>query len=299
MPIGARATVLLTTLAVAPPAYYAVHTAHRLEAKYPRLQPSDDSTSTPALRTPDFPITHHTPHVDIYGGKVPARALADYYASDDDGRHGHPLSPHEAWARFFLESPALRLEGRLFGGFSTRNHGDAGERGFHPGQKLLNGVLEVVRAPSPSSSSPSSSSSLLSSRFLRPIAAAVALPTTTTPQPLLVRWTCPPAAVGFFHTAAVRWGYPWRLMSGGRHEFAVVSDGEPDAEGLVEVRFGCAHDYERVAEEGKDQQKTIPGWVARLHRVYAMWLLDERIEALKRWAAAAEEAEAAGPEGGR
>ncbi|KKY16495.1 hypothetical protein UCDDS831_g06994 [Diplodia seriata] len=263
----ATRTLILTTLAVAPPAYYIYTTINRLEAAYPRLRP-EAQHSTAALRSPAFPVTDHTPHVDIYGAKVPAAALRGRHGLD-----GRALSPEEAWATLFLESPALRLEGKALGSFA-HGAGDAGERGFHPRQRLLNGLFEVVRPPSPSSSS-------ATSRFLRPIAAL------NQPQPLLVRWAFPPQAVGFFHKAAVDWGYPWRLMSGGRQEFAV---GEPDGDGMVEVRYACAQDYERVADEGH-KQKTIPEWWLRLHRVYAMWLLDERVEALKKRAAEEERRE--------
>ena len=63
--------------------------------------------------------------------------------------------------------------------------------------------------------------------------------------------------------------------------WAEFSVGDVDSHGMVEVRFGSAHDYECVDSEGKDQ-KAIPEWTSRLHRAYAMWLLDERIQALKR-----------------
>lgn len=255
-------TLFITALVVVPPGYYVYSTINRLEAKYPRLRP--EAASTTALRTPAFPVTHHTPHVDIYGGKLPVRVLLEQHAPD-----GRKLSLEEAWAKLFFESPTLRLEGKLFGGFA-RGPGDCGERGFHPKQQLLHGAMEVIRAPSPPSSSAAAS------RFLR-------LPLAQ-PAPLLVQWTFPPQVVGFVHKAAVDWAYPWRFMTGGRHEFAV---GEPDNDGLVEVRFASAHDYERVNQEGH-KQKTIPEWTARLHRVYAMWLLDERIETLKKKAAEAD-----------
>lgn len=249
-------TLVITTLITAPPAYYVYTTINRLEAKYPRL--NAEAASTSALRTPAFPVTHHTPHVDIFGAKVPAKALLHQRGPD-----GRKLSPEEAWAKHFFESPVLQLEGKLLGRF-THGPGDHGERGFHAKQTLLNGLLEVVRPPSQSSS-----------LFLRPLSSTA---------PLLVSWSMPVHVVAFFRTAAIDWGYPWRMMSGGRHELSV---GEPGRDGLVEVRFGSAHDYERIKDEG-NSQKTIPEWTARLHRAYAMWLLDERIEALKKAAPDAE-----------
>ncbi|KAH7039508.1 hypothetical protein B0J12DRAFT_580381 [Macrophomina phaseolina] len=245
--------LVITTLITAPPAYYVYTTVNRLEAKYPRLNP--ETSSTTALRTPSYPVTHHTPHVDVYAGNVPVEPLLKHHGPD-----GRKLSPEEAWAKHFLESPMLQLEGKLFGRFS-HGPGDLGERGFHAKQALIHGGLEVVRPPSQPSSA-----------FLRPL---------TSPTPLLVKWTMPVHVVAFFRKAALDWGYPWRMMSGGRHEMSV---GEVGHDGTVEVRFASAHDYEWIKDEGKNQ-KTIPEWTARLHRAYARWLLDERIEALKRAAA--------------
>ncbi|EOD47279.1 hypothetical protein GTA08_BOTSDO10347 [Neofusicoccum parvum] len=248
--------LIITSLITVPPAYYVYTTINQLEAKYPRLH--SEAASTVALRTPSFPVTHHTPHVDVYGGTVPVKVLQEQHGPD-----GRKLSLEEAWAKVFMQSPILRLEGRLFGGFSS-SPGDIGDHGFHAKQKLLNGGLEVVRPPTEPSA-----------LFLRSL---------SQPTPLLVKWTFPVQAVAFVRKAAIDWGYPWRFMSGGRHEFSV---GQANRNGMVEVRFGTAHDYEYIKDEGNNQ-KTIPQWTARLHRAYAMWLLDERIEALKKAAADAE-----------
>lgn len=253
MPLLRR--LVITSVVVGGPAYYIYSAVTRLEATYPRLQP--EAASTSAFRaTPHntylHPGKHHTPQVDVYGARVPARVLQDQH----DPVTGRTLGPDEAWARLFLQSPVLQLEGKLFGGFS-RGTGDVGKDGFHRGQKLLNGGFEVLRVPSGPPS------------IFRPLAHA---------EPLLVQWVFPPHLVAFCRKAATDWGYPFRFMSGGRHEFSV---GDVDHHGTVEVRFGSAHDYEWVDSEGKDQ-KAIPEWVSRLHRAYAMWLLDERIQALKR-----------------
>ncbi|KUI64638.1 hypothetical protein VM1G_00815 [Cytospora mali] len=252
--------LLVTSVVVGAPTYYAYHTVTRLEAKYPRLQP--EAASTAAFRAPsiglyDYSGNYHTPHVDVYGGKVPAKVLQNYH----DPVTGRKLSPEEAWARHFFESPVLQLEAKLFGGFS-KGPGDCGEQGFYTGQALFNGGLEVLRPPS----------HLLS--FLR-----LGL---GKPEPLMVHWTFPPTLVSICRKAATDWGYPFRFMSGGRHEWGI---GDVTHDGMVEVRFGSAHDYEWIESEGKNQ-KTIPEWTTRLHRVYAIWLLDERIKALKKAAAA-------------
>lgn len=254
--------LLVTSAVVGAPTYYVYTTITRLEAKYPRLQP--ESASTAAFRATsigpyDYPGRHFTPHVDVYGGRVPASALQNRR----DPVNGRKLSLEEAWARLFFESPVLRLEGKVFGGL-LKDPGDCGEQGFHEGQPLLNGGFEVLRPPSHPSS------------FL-----TVSL---GRPEPLLVQWVFPPLLVSLCRKAATDWGYPFRFMSGGRHEWSV---GDVARDGTVEVRFGSAHDYEWIDSEGKNQ-KTIPEWTARLHRAYAIWLLDERIEALKKAAAADE-----------
>ncbi|KAK7740503.1 hypothetical protein SLS53_005346 [Cytospora paraplurivora] len=246
--------LLVTGAVVGAPTYYVYTAITGLEAKYPRLQP--EAASTAALRTPsaslyDYPGRHHTPHVDIFGARVPAKLLQN----QRDPVTGRKLSPEEAWAKLFFESPVLRLEGKLFGG-GWKGAGDGGEQGFYTGQTLLNGGLEVLRPPSPPPS------------FL----------SLSRPEPLLVQWIFPPLLVSFCRKAATDWGYPFRFMSGGRHEWSV---GDVARDGTVEVRFGSAHDYEWIFSEGKDQ-KTIPEWTARLHRAYARWLLDERVEALKK-----------------
>ncbi|TFK86006.1 hypothetical protein K466DRAFT_587614 [Polyporus arcularius HHB13444] len=235
-----RRVLLVAAVIALPPAALAYRTITGLEAKYPRRCP--DALTTDALRNTPNPATHHTPYadIDVYTARVPAAGLR----LDSDASKSGTYSLEEAWARTFFQSPFLRAEGRLLA-FSC-SPGDCGEHGFHEGQRLLNVAFEVRRPP-------------------------------TSGKPLLVSWKMPDGAVAFFRRLGA-YGYPWRLLSGGREEFAV---GEVDAEGMVEVGFSSAHDYENVKEEG-DAQKTVPRWSARLHRAYAMLLLDERAEAIRR-----------------
>lgn len=234
-----RRAAQLSAVAILPPAYFVYHTINRLEAKYPPCLP--ESSSTLALRTPSDPATHHTPYVDVYATRVPIRGLVDSHATNS----GSP-SVEEAWACTFLENKLLRATGRAMSPAPPSKTADHGEGGFHEGQKLLHDLFLVLRPAGPRS-------------------------------PLLVAWQLPDEPVSFFRRIA-HWGYPWRLMTGGRHEFGV---GPIDAEGMVEVRHGSAHDYEWVEEEG-NAQKTIPEWVKRFHKAYAMWLLDERAEEVRR-----------------
>ncbi|RPD58288.1 hypothetical protein L226DRAFT_489595 [Lentinus tigrinus ALCF2SS1-7] len=235
-----RRVLIGAVVIIVPPAAYAHHTITRLEAKYPPRRP--EAFSTDALRAPSNPATQQTPYVDIYSTRVPAAGLL---APDSPHGASDVHSIEEAWARTFFESSLLRAEGQAVA--SSRSPGDCGEHGFSTGQKLLNGLFEVRRPPAGPGA------------------------------PLLMGWKMADEPVAFFRRIAA-WGYPWRLMSGGRHELPV---GEVDAEGMVEVGFSAAHDYEVVAEEG-GAQKTIPEWTKRLHRAYAMWLLDERAEEVRR-----------------
>lgn len=232
------------------PAIYAYGNILRLERDYPRLEPSISSSR--ALRTAPDPTRFHTPHIDVYGAKIPAKLLSEQGSLDG------AVSSQEAWARFFLQSPILKFEGRMVGGF-TRGPGDLGEKGFHIGQKLLNGMGEVIVASARPATVPLNAS-------------------THQEAPILLQWEFPPPGVDLYRKAAKDWGFPYRVMSYGRHEFGL---GEVDEEGMVEVRFATAHDYEWLPEEG-DAQKLQPKWVGRLHRAFAMWLLDERVRALKK-----------------
>ncbi|KAI9741716.1 MAG: hypothetical protein M1834_000101 [Cirrosporium novae-zelandiae] len=151
-------------------------------------------------------------------------------------------SIEETWGHAFFSGPSIALEGRLLG---LGRMPELGEDGFQEGQILLNGGFKVIRAPSSG-------------------------------HPLLLKWDMPPGPRKFFEMIG-RWGYPWRLMSGGRHELSV---GPVDEKGMVEVRFASAHDYETVKEEG-GAQKRIPKWVDRAHRLFARWLLDEFVRKAK------------------
>lgn len=97
------------------------------------------------------------------------------------------------------------------------------------------------------------------------------------PSALLVSWKVPDNAREFFEKIA-GYGYPWRLMSGGRHEITVSKPFKEEGRQVVEVRFASAHDYEIVSEEGDlEKQKIIPAWVGRLHRGYARLVLDTAV----------------------
>ncbi|KAH9939748.1 uncharacterized protein BXZ73DRAFT_43377 [Epithele typhae] len=243
-----------TALTLAPALYLYHRTAADLEARYPPCPPT--TAGTPALRDTSATPSQHTPYTDIYSARVPVHGLHALAAAASPTSDGSgPPSPRteesptpapsleDAWARAFLQSPALHWEARLLG--RTRDAGDTGAHGFARGRPLLNGLFTVLRTPAAGA-------------------------------PLLVEWRMDGGATAFFARIA-RVGYPWRLMDGGRHEWGV---GEVGADGTVEVRFACAHQYEIWEGEGEGQ-KTVPEWVKRAHRVFAMWLLDERARAVR------------------
>lgn len=83
--MGFRRLLVINTCAITPPAIYLYSTIRRL----------DPSTSSSIkLRTPSSgPGSYHTPHVDVYGTKVPAKLLVPQQSTLADNR---TLSPEEA-----------------------------------------------------------------------------------------------------------------------------------------------------------------------------------------------------------
>lgn len=258
----------LLTLVLPPVAigYGIHHELNNLESKYPGIPP--EPSTSPALRKPHNPQTQHCGDIDVYSARVPLRALLHAKERIRRGTET-PITLQDQWARTLLNSPTLRTEASLIGLLTTGRFtpGDTGNTAgglfpeTEPGvpRKLLNGVFTVQRPPSSD-------------------------PTLSNESSLLVSWEIAPAPREFFERIA-RWGYPWRLMSGGRHEISISRpDSEDDnpEEPFMEVRFASAHDYETVSEEGGlERQKKIPGWTGRLHRGYARWVLDSAVQELR------------------
>ncbi|PLB52566.1 hypothetical protein P170DRAFT_434286 [Aspergillus steynii IBT 23096] len=260
---------LLLALAV-PPAAVA-YGGHRyltvLETKYPARPPS--SSGSVALGIPSNPSTQHCAYVDIYSARVPLRALQA--RSKQLGLNQNPKTNAElstAWAQALLGTQIFRAESAIIGLFS-RGGFQAGDMGDTPGaffpdpatgapREIVNGALVVERPP-----------------------------VNDEPYGLLVSWKIPDGPRKFYEKISL-WGYPWRLMSGGRHEMSVSEpfDGEGEEKALgpfVEVRFASAHDYETFPSEGGlESQKQLPLWSGRLHRGYARFLLDAAVRDLER-----------------
>lgn len=223
------------------------HGLSHLEEKYPNL-PTPDNASK-ALLIPRNPATQRCAYADIFAARIPLQALDA--RTQAPGNHDQ-TALEEAWARSMLGSKLLRAEGSILGLFTrgTFTPGDIGEHGFRAGdqnkpQELLNGLLYTQRVPGADGDN----------------------------RGLLIAWYMADEPRVFFEKIA-RWGYPWRLMSGGRHEMSVSEPYHvPGLGRVVDVRFATAHDYEIVDEEGV-RQKVIPRWVMRLHAGYARLLLD-------------------------
>lgn len=212
--------------------------------------------------TPRTPATQRCAYTDVYAARIPLQALETRaHESNKKDR----LALEEAWARAVIGSSVLRAEGSVVGLFTkgTFMPGDVGdgEAGFSADggtatpRVLLNGVATVQRE----------------------------IGTDRDSKGLLISWTMPDEPRLFFERIA-RWGYPWRLVSGGRHEMSVsepfeVEDGRKGR--FIEVRFSTAHDYEVVPEEG-ERQKVMPAWVLRLHRGYARLVLDVAVKHVQR-----------------
>lgn len=227
---------------------YGIHRGlSHLEEKYPNLPASENASK--ALLAPRNPIIQRCAYSDIFAARIPLQALEAQIPSFEKQDQ---IALEEAWARAVLGSRILRLEGSFVGLINKRKFspGDTGEHGFGPRengepQELLNGVLYTQRTPEADADS----------------------------QGLLIAWYMADEPRIFFEKCA-HWGYPWRLMSGGRHEMSVSAPYDVPGQGrVVDVRFAGAHDYEIFEEEGV-KQKVIPGWVMRLHAGYARLILD-------------------------
>lgn len=229
---------------------------NHLEKKYPNRPLT---TGSILLQTPNNPQTQHCPYTDIYSARIPLQALVAQCESNSNASDKNALE--DAWARSLLGSPILRTEASIFGFLSrgTYEPGDLGntEDGFRPDatgkpRKLMNGIMEVQRQ----------------------IGADV------DSNGLLISWKMADEPRLFFERIA-RWGYPWRLMSGGRHEMSISEPFEVEGRKFVEVGFASAHDYEVVGAEGLEQ-KILPEWTNRLHRGFARLVLDFAVRELEK-----------------
>ncbi|KAL2794337.1 hypothetical protein BJX66DRAFT_304124 [Aspergillus keveii] len=281
MATGARHVFFL----LAPPVIggYAIHRRiNNLESRYPRLT-VDDSTSSLEFRTASSPATQHSPHIDIYAARIPLKVLLARTDNPNDIKTADNTTLSTAWARSVFGSRLFRFEGSVIGFFTERrfNPGDIGDTpdAFNP--------IPVSLSPSIDSNPKSSEQPTEKKRpLLHGVFIVERPPSLDSPHGLLGSWKMADEPREFFEKIAL-WGYPWRLMSGGRHELSVSEPYEvPGLEGegpFVDVRFASAHDYEIVPEEGGlEKQKTIPEWSARLHRGYAMLILDVAVRELMR-----------------
>lgn len=228
-----------------------------LESKYPALPAGTGST---ALRTPSNPSTQRCAYTDIYAGRVRVKALEA--RATRSTHHDTKCTLQETWARALLNSWILRTEGSIIGLLTTRRY-TPGDTGLSPAgfsgdtttnspRQLLNGVFVVQRGIAEDAGN----------------------------SGLLVKWAMPDGPREFFERIA-QWGYPWRLMSGGRHELSVSEPFDVEGDGrMVEVRFSSAHDYEVVEDEG-EAQKILPAWTMRLHRGYARLILDRAVKEME------------------
>ncbi|KAL2813089.1 hypothetical protein BJX63DRAFT_230907 [Aspergillus granulosus] len=267
---------------LAPPVIggYAIHRGvGNLEARYRRL-PVDDSTCSLELRTATSPSTQHSPHIDIYAARIPLKALLARTDNPNDTKPADNTALSTAWARAVFGSRLFRFEGSVIGFFVERKFspGDIGDtpEAFNP----------ILTSPRAADSDSDSEPTEVKRRLLHGVLTVERPPSPATPYGLLGSWKMPDEPRQFFEKIA-RWGYPWRLMSGGRHELSVSDPFEVpglEVEGpFVEVRFASSHDYEIFPEEGGvEKQKTIPEWSARLHRGYAMLILDVAVRELTR-----------------
>ncbi|KAJ5692303.1 hypothetical protein N7462_001726 [Penicillium macrosclerotiorum] len=239
-----------TTLATAATAYGVHCGLSYLEEKYPNLSPH--SVTSADLTRPHIPNQQRVAYTDIFAARIPVAALKVRARCTDRDTQ---TSLENIWARSILGGRILSTEASVIGFLTTGKYqpGDVGDDGFaadsRSPQKLLHGVATTQQAPGIDREG----------------------------YGLLISWIMSDEPRLFFEKIA-RWGYPWRLMSGGRHEMSVsrpyTVDGQCD---FVDVRFASAHDYEIIESEGPDGQKIIPMWVMRLHAGYARLILDTAV----------------------
>jgi hypothetical protein len=229
---------------------------NHLERKYPN---HPLTTGSNLLQAPSNPQTQHCPYTDIYAARIPLQALVAQCKPNSNTLDKNALE--DAWARSLLGSPILKIEASIFGllRHGSYDPGDLGNttEGFKPDatgepRKLMNGIMQVQRQIGEGEDS----------------------------NGLLVSWKISDEPRLFFEKIS-RWGYPWRLMSGGRHEMSVSEPFEMEKETVVEVRFASAHDYEVFEEEGLEQ-KILPEWTNRLHRGFARLVLDFAVRKLEK-----------------
>ncbi|GFN15029.1 uncharacterized protein AtWU_04829 [Aspergillus tubingensis] len=280
--------LILTT-----PPIILTYTTHRylctLEAKYPPIDPT--TTTSLALRTPSNPTTQHCPEIDVYEAKhIPVKSLLKRYSTllqsypkTHDSTTTNKATLTNAWVLTFLNTKPLIVEGSLAGLIKNKSYspGDTGvtDPEFIPTSTPTNtssltyklSSLFITPKPHNYSSDPTTEKSKESDR--RPLLNSVFTAQHSSPTTgLLLSWNMPDEPRLFFEKIA-RWGYPWRLMSGGRHELNISEVYIYQGEEVVDVRFASAHDYQIISDE-EQTQKIVPAWVGRLHRGYARALVD-------------------------
>ena len=242
--IKSRPTTILAAVATATAGLMTLDwTLSKLETQYPNL-PAEKRTSR-ALQSPGDPSRQRCAYIDTYATKIPVRLLERKALLSSKQNNDSSLLTREdlqrAWVEAVMGSRVMRARERFFS--TPSNDPDS-----IPGLTIVRGFGKGEEE--------------------------------FTNYGYLLSWEMPRPACEFFESAA-HYGYPWRLMSGGRHEIGVAStdDNSDDDDDDVEVRFVSAHDYEIVPDEGHDQ-KVIPKWVGRLHSAYARVILDQAVHEL-------------------
>ncbi|KAL2433997.1 hypothetical protein ABEF95_013220 [Exophiala dermatitidis] len=265
----------LTTLGIG----YGTHLyLSSLERRYPALPP--EMTTTKILRVPDDPKTQRCAYVDVFAARVPLRKLLRRSDNNDNNNASSEStsssnSTHQdlalVWAQRFLDSRIMRMERDYFGLPKLDLASSEKLRDAKEGDWSL-GEVRVVRR----SSEADAEGSLFQQRPSKTSTSTAS--SNNRVNAVLFCWRMPDDPRLFFEKLAAG-GYPWRLMSGGRHELNVELLDDDGEEPMVEVRFAAAHDYQIVPAEG-DRQKIIPGWVMRLHRGFGRFVLDQAVKEL-------------------
>ncbi|KAL1743436.1 hypothetical protein HDZ31DRAFT_83421 [Schizophyllum fasciatum] len=238
LPRAARALLYTALAAPAGLGLYAYKETLRLERAYPATPPPPSSPlSTPSASGTDW----YAPHRPVYSPQGEATAFFARVPSALLPRE--PRAAARAWADACLRSRLMRWEGDVVSRAAGKGDSAGPAPRWEAGEQVVGGALTVVHPPDERGHA-------------------------------LYKWRMAPEPVAFFERIA-RWGYPWRLMEGGRHETSVQRTEDPET---VLVGFSAGHDYHVNGGDGK----VIPQWVERAHRAYGRLVLEEGVKELYR-----------------
>ncbi|GAA5878580.1 hypothetical protein JCM8547_005018 [Rhodosporidiobolus lusitaniae] len=233
------------------------------------------------LLIPSHPSSQHVGESHLFTARLPLRSFLPLLHSSSTPRENGTVDLARLTAlltRAFFTTPLIRLESLVVAPFLSNPPSSSDiallERGeFRKGQRFVSGAFEVVQPPRAVPSSDDKGNG------------------KGEKGQMVVSWAVHPPAVRWINAMLQRWGGDrWRVMSGGRHVFEVEvvrpfssspssasSTFAPGQEEQVELRFGCAVNYEGKEDDGK----RVPTWAMEAHLGFARWLFKQTLSGLR------------------